>query len=388
MTRANRFDQILGMGMLAALVIGCFMVLLPFVTALLMAAILTYSTWPVNVRLREAVGGRKTLAAGLMMLGACVLLVAPFVFVAMSLADSIAELVEASRRAFEHGPPQAPAWLTGLPLVGDTLASYWDTLTHDSTRLLDDLRGLIAPAQSVLLAGGSLLFAGLLQLGLSVLVAFFLYRDGEAAAARVVRMATRIGGARGMRLLHVAGNTVLAVVYGILGTALAQGLVAGIGFVIAGVPGAALLGLITFFLSVVPVGPPLVWVPAALWLFSFGSTGWAIFLAVWGVLGISMVDNVLKPIIISKGTNLPFMLGFLGVLGGVATLGFIGIFIGPTLLAVGYQMFNTWVDSEELAAKAAVAGARAEAPATQVVEEVANLEPVSENDRFRALSKE
>src|SRR3954451_14816257 len=197
MTRANRFDQILGIGMLAALVIGCFMVLLPFVTALLMAAILTYSTWPVNVRLREALGGRKTLAAGLMMVGACILLVAPFVFVAMSLADSIAELVEASRKAFEHGPPEPPAWLVNLPLVGKTLASYWDTLTHDGTRLLDELRGLIVPARSVLVTVGGLLFAGLLQLGLSVLVAFFLYRDGEAAAARIVRMAGRIGGARG-----------------------------------------------------------------------------------------------------------------------------------------------------------------------------------------------
>jgi len=387
MSRANRLDKILGIGVLAALVIGCLLVLLPFVTALLMAAILTYSTWPVNVRLREALGGRKTLAAGLMMVGACILLVAPFVFVATSLADSIAELVEASRRAFEHGPPQPPAWLIDLPLVGNTLASYWNTLTHDSTRLLDDLKGLIAPAQSVLVTGGGLLFAGLLQLALSVLVAFFLYRDGEAAAARIKRMAGRIGGARGLHLLRVAGNTVLAVVYGILGTALAQGLVAGIGFVIAGVPGAALLGLITFFLSVVPVGPPLVWVPAALWLFSDGSTGWAIFLAVWGVLGISMVDNVLKPIIISKGSNLPYMLGFLGVLGGVSTLGFIGIFIGPTLLAVGYRMFNEWVDSEELGAQPVEDAARAEVPAARVVENTAVAQPVTENDRIRALSK-
>jgi len=386
MTKANRFDKILGIGMLAALVIGCLLVLLPFVTALLMAAILTYSTWPVYVRLREAVGGRRSLAAGLMMLGACIVLIAPFVFVAMSLADSIAELVEASRKAFEHGPPDLPAWLSGLPLVGENLARYWNTLTHDGTRLLDELMGLIAPARSVLLAGGGLLFAGLLQLGLSVLVAFFLYRDGEAAAERIERMAIRIGGARGTHLLHVAGQTVVSVVYGILGTALSQGLVAGIGFVIAGVPGATLLGMATFFLSVVPVGPPLVWVPAALWLFFYGSTGWAIFLAVWGVLAISMVDNVLKPIIISKGSNLPFMLGFLGVLGGAATLGFIGIFIGPTLLAVGYRMFSEWVDSEERASQPApdVSAAR-ELPVAPAAS--ASAEPLRENDRFRALSK-
>jgi predicted PurR-regulated permease PerM len=263
----------------------------------------------------------------------------------LSLADSVAELVEASRRAFEHGPPALPAWLSGLPLVGDTITDYWQAMTHDGTRLLEDLKGLIAPARSVLVAGGGLLFAGLLQLGLAVLIAFFLYRDGESGAAKIEGMVSRIGGARGLHLLRVGGSTVISVVYGILGTALAQGLVAGIGFVIAGVPGAALLGLLTFFLSVVPVGPPLIWIPAALWLFFYGSTGWAIFLAVWGVLVISMVDNVLKPMIISKGSNLPFILVFLGVLGGAAAFGFVGIFIGPTLLAVGYRLVNEWVDS-------------------------------------------
>ncbi len=134
--------------------------------------------------------------------------------------------------------------------------------------------------------------------------------------------------------------------YGILGTALAQGVVAGIGFLIAGVPGAALLGLATFFLSVVPVGPPLIWISATLWLFVQGSTGWAVFMGLWGLLVVSTVDNVLKPMIISHGSNLPFMLVLLGVLGGAVAFGFVGIFLGPTLLAVGYRMMNEWVDRE------------------------------------------
>jgi len=344
--RSNRVDRILGIGTLGALVLGCLVILLPFVTALLLAVILTYSTWPLYVRLRNAVGGRGNLAAALMMLGACLILVAPFVFVAVSLADSAAELVEASRKSFENGPPALPAWITGLPLVGETLGNYWQTLSHDGGLLLEELKGLIAPAKSILVAGGGILFAGLLQLGLAVLIAFFLYRDGEAAAVTIQRMASRIGGARGRHLLHVAGNTVISVVYGVLGTALAQGLVAGIGFLIAGVPGAALLGFATFFLSVVPVGPPIIWIPAALWLFAYGSTGWAIFLGLWGLLVVSMVDNVLKPMIISRGSHLPFMLVLLGVLGGVAAFGFVGLFIGPTLLAVGYRMVNEWVASE------------------------------------------
>ena len=345
-TRSNRIDRILGYGTLAALVLGCLVVLLPFVTGLLMAVILTYSTWPLYAHLRKAVGGWSNLAAGLMMLAACVILVAPFVFVAVSLADSASELVDAMRKAFENGPPALPEWLGNLPFVGKTLASYWQTLSHDSGRLLQELKGLISPARSVLVSGGGILFSGLLQLGLAVLVAFFLYRDGEAAAAKIQRITIRIGGSRGRHLLNVAGSTVVSVVYGILGTALAQGVVAGIGFLIAGVPGAALLGFATFFLSVVPVGPPLIWIPAAIWLYFQGSTGWAIFMILWGLLVVSMVDNVLKPMIISHGSNLPFMLVLLGVLGGAAAFGFVGIFLGPTLLAVGYRMVNEWVDGE------------------------------------------
>jgi len=136
------------------------------------------------------------------------------------------------------------------------------------------------------------------------------------------------------------------VVYGILGTAFVQAIMAGAGFLIAGVPGAAFLGLLTFFLSVVPVGPPLIWIPAALWLFHQGSTGWAIFMIVWGFL-VSSVDNVVKPWLISQGSAMPFLLIFFGVLGGAMTFGFIGVFIGPTLLAVGYRLVAEWALSHQ-----------------------------------------
>jgi predicted PurR-regulated permease PerM len=154
----------------------------------------------------------------------------------------------------------------------------------------------------------------------------------------------RIAGERGQHLLEVAGNTVRGVVYGILGTALVQAVIAGIGFLIAGVPGAGVLALLTFFLSVVPVGPPLVWLPASLWLFQQGSTGWGVFMLIWGV-GVSSVDNVVKPWIISQGSAMPFLLIFFGVIGGALAFGFIGVFIGPTLLAVGYRLVAEWFAS-------------------------------------------
>jgi len=132
------------------------------------------------------------------------------------------------------------------------------------------------------------------------------------------------------------------VVYGIVGTAIAQGLVAFIGFLIAGVPGAALLGFLTFLLSMVPVGPPLIWAGAVIWLAFKSSTGWAIFMVIWGFFVISGIDNVIKPLLISRGSSLPFVLVMLGVFGGVFAFGFVGIFLGPTLLAVGYSLVRMW----------------------------------------------
>ena len=344
----------LGLAALTLLVAGCLLVLLPFVTALLWAVILTYSTWPIYANLKRSAGGRSIVAAALMTLAVALVMLAPFVIVVVGLADNAAELVDALRRLFERGLPDAPAWVRELPLIGERLDAYWRALVHDENRLIEELKGMLVATRAFLITGGGYLAAGVLQLALSVLVAFFLFRDGEAAAARLQQAASRVAGPDARYLLEVAGQTVNSVVYGILGTALAQGVLAGIGFWVAGVPGASLLGLATFFLSVVPVGPPLIWGSAAVWLFYQGSVGWAIFLALWGLLVVSMVDNFLKPFIISRGSSLPFILVFLGVLGGVVAFGFIGVFLGPTLLAVGYRILNEWA-GEHAAAAAALA---------------------------------
>lgn len=342
MAEAQRTDRLMGLAALALLLIGCLLVLLPFVTALLWAIILTYSTWPLYVNLKHSVRGQRTVAAGLMTLAVALVLLAPFIVAVGGLADNAAELMDALRRLFDGGLPGPPPWILDLPLIGDKLDAYWRALIQDENRLIQELRDMLVSARAFLLSGGGYLAAGVLQLALSVLVAFFLFRDGEKAAERLQQGASRLGGPRARYLIDVAGHTVNSVVYGILGTALAQGVLAGIGFAVAGVPGASLLGLATFFLSVVPVGPPLIWGPVGVWLFYQGHVGWAVFIVLWGLLVVSMVDNFLKPLIISRGSSLPFILVFLGVLGGVLAFGFIGVFLGPTLLAVGYRVLNEW----------------------------------------------
>ena len=336
-----RFEQSLGWLVLLVLLLGCLLVLRPFASALLWAVVLCFSSWPIYRRLLRFLRGRRTLAALFMALGMILVMLLPFVIIGATLADNVQEFTSSTKTWLAAGPPTPPAWLAKVPAVGPQAAERWQVLATDNAKLLEATKRFIEPVGSLLLLASVAIGGGLLQLALSIFIAFFLFRNGAAIGERVTGAVQRIGGERGTHLLEVAGNTVRGVVYGILGTGLVQALMAGLGFVIAGVPGAALLALLTFFLSVVPVGPPLVWVPAALWLFSQGKTGWGIFMLVWGVV-VSSVDNVVKPWLISQGSDLPFILIFFGVLGGALLFGFIGVFIGPTLLAVGYRLVEEW----------------------------------------------
>lgn len=342
----GRGDRRLGLAALAVVAAGCLLVLAPFLSTLLWAIIIAYSTWGLFECLTRMVRGRVQLAAALMTLLLAAVLVGPFLIVGMSLGENTEALSQAIQRLKDRGVATPPDWLAGLPLVGEKLGDLWSNLAADTGRLLGYVKQFAAPVGKWLVDAGIAFGAGLLHLSLSVLIAYFLYRDGDYVAARFREVMRRIGGGRAHHLVDLAGNTVKGVVHGILGSALAQGLVAGIGFWVAGIPGPFLLGLITCFLALIPVGPALIWVPATLWLFHQNETGWAIFMGVWGVLVISGIDNVVKPYLISRGGALPFIFVLLGVLGGALSFGVIGIFLGPTLLAVGYAILKEWTQSK------------------------------------------
>jgi predicted PurR-regulated permease PerM len=333
-----------------ALLVGCLYVLRPFVSALLWAIVLCISSWPIFCRLLRAVGHRRTLAALLMTLAMVLILLLPFLIIGLTLANNVEQLTSATRKWIETGlTPAPPAWLAKLPVVGEHATGYWQSLAADPKQLWAEAERFIQPVSSWLLKTGFALGRGLLQLTLSIFMAFFLFRDGVSAAARLTAGVQRIAGEQGQHLLTVAGKTVRGVVYGILGTALLQAVAAGIGFFVAGVPGAGLLALLTFFSSIVPVlGTALIWLPAALWLFHQGSTGWGIFMLLWG-LAVGNLDNVVKPWLISQGSDMPFILIFLGVIGGALAFGFIGVFLGPTLLAVGFRLVAAWGSPDRVA---------------------------------------
>jgi len=341
----SRVDQSLTLAVLAMLIIGCFFVLQPFITALVWAAILCTTTWPLYWRVTARLRDRSGLSAFVMVVLLALLMIAPFIVVGATIADNAALMAQWGRQLLESGPPDPPAWVARMPLIGTTVAAYWSSMAHDTAQLLVVLRDYVEPLRKFLVASGTSVVGAILQMTLAIFIAWFMFRDGHSIAEHLERVAQRIAGDRGIQLASVAAATVRGVVLGLLGTALVQGVVAAIGFWLAGIQAAPLLGLLTFFLSPVPIGPPLVWVPAGLWLIQNGQTGWGLFVLLWGALAVSTIDNIIKPLIISRGVDLPFVLVLLGVLGGAIAFGFIGIFLGPVLLAVGYALLMEWAAS-------------------------------------------
>ena len=392
---ARRLEQMLGGLALLLLLIGGFTILKAFMTAIMWSIVLGFSLWPAQRLLTKWFGGRRTLAAIVVAITVFLLLVGPLVLLGFSLADDAAVLGKTTRRWIESGSEKPPEWVKRLPIVGNEVESYWREFTEDRKRWMEQINRaaedappkatIVVPSEQMgvedqvhpqpamaersgtaesripellgrLLAwvrswlpGVTLtILKGFVQVALSVLLTFFILRDGQALGQRVAIAAARIAGNRGQRLINVAGNTVRGVVYGIIGTAVAQGLLAGFGFAIAGVPAAALLGLLAFFLSALPIGPPVIWIPATIWLFNEGRTGWGVFMAIWGMFVVSGVDNIIKPYLISHGSKIPFVLVFLGVIGGAIAFGPVGVFLGPTLLAVLYRILDEWSSSEPL----------------------------------------
>jgi predicted PurR-regulated permease PerM len=338
----QRFQPFTRLAAIILLVIGCLIVLRPFVAAILFATAITISSWPLYLRLLARLKQRRWLAALIMSVGLTLLIIVPLTLVTWNIADNASDFYEQLKASIGSGTLEPPAWLKEIPLLGEVVDTYLRRLLGSREELLNAAKGLLEPARHFLLGSGMVLGSGVAQVSLAVFVSFFLYRDGQALLAALATGLDKLIGEQSVSVADTVSRTVRGVMYGLLGTALAQAVVAAIGFLIAGVPAVALLSVATFLFSLIPVGPPLIWGGATIWLFNQGSTGWAIFMLVWGAFVISGVDNVVKPMLISRGSSLPFILVLLGVMGGVLAFGFVGLFIGPTLLAVALGLLRNW----------------------------------------------
>ncbi|WP_397448474.1 AI-2E family transporter [Pseudomonas sp. NA-150] len=335
-------DRLLVQILLLALLGAVLWVMAPFWSALFWGAVLAFASWPLMRLMTRWLHGRETLAAGVLTLVWMAVMAAPLVWLGFNLADHIRDALSFIKDVQVDGLPAPPTWLAGVPFVGGRLIGYWNTIDQQGAAVLVAVKPYLGQVGNWLIARSAQVGAGILDLTLSLVFVFFFYRDGPRLAAFVLGLLERLIGDRAGYYLELVAGTVQRVVNGVIGTAAAQAVLALIGFLIAGVPGALVLGIATFLLSLVPMGPPLIWIPATAWLAWKGEYGMAVFLGIWGTFIISGVDNVLKPYLISRGGDLPLVIVLLGVFGGLLAFGFIGLFIGPTLLAVAYSLLIDW----------------------------------------------
>jgi predicted PurR-regulated permease PerM len=336
----------LGVACLIALLAGTLWILRPFVGALIWAAMIVVATWPLMMRLEARVGGRRAISAATMSVVLLLGFVVPLgAAIAVLIINGDRIIAWATLIASMHVPPP-PDWITRIPFIGPTLAARWLEILSAPT----DLAATLSPYAKLLavwLLGLVGSVAGLvLDLLLIMAISSYLYARGDDAAEFLHRFARRLAGARGPRAVTLAGGAIRGIAMGVIVTAVIQALLAGIGLVVVGIPFAAILTVATVFLAIAQIGVMPVLGPAVVWLYWTGSYGWATGLLVWAILVMS-IDNVMRPILIRRGADLPLPLIFAGVLGGMIGFGVIGIFIGPVLLAVTYTLLSDWIESGE-----------------------------------------
>jgi predicted PurR-regulated permease PerM len=335
-------DRLLMQIALLLLLAACIWVMLPFVSALLWGAILAFASWPLMRRLTSALGQRPTLAAAILTGVWLLLVLLPLVWLGFNLAEHVRDASALIRDVQLEGLPPPPAWVANLPVVGERLSQLWASMDAQGAAFFQGLKPHLGQVGNWLLGRSARVGGGLVELALALVFTFFFYRDGPRISAFVLRLLERLMGERGEYYLDLVAGTVQRVVNGVIGTAAAQAVLALIGFLIAGIPGALVLGIATFMLSLIPMGPPLAWIPAVGWLIWQEHYAMAVFLGLWCTFVVSGVDNVLKPYLISRGGDLPVVVVLVGVFGGLLAFGFIGLFLGPTFLAVGYRLMTDW----------------------------------------------
>ena len=342
---------------LAVLFIGgligvSFWVLRPFLGALMWAIMIVVATWPLLLAVQRALGGRRGLAVTVMTLALLLLLIVPFSAAIGTIVSNVDAIAEWTKALSEFKVPPPPSWVAGLPVVGERATQLWQEVAAQG---VEALAAKAAPYTHELtrwfVSQVGSFGAMFIQFLLTVVLSAILYARGEYAADWTLRFGVRLAGASGQAAVRLSAQAIRGVALGVVVTALVQAVLGGIGLLIAGVPFAAILTAIMFMLSVAQIGAVPVLVVAVAWLYWSGATGWGTFLlAVTVVVG--ALDNVLRPILIKKGADLPLLLIFVGVIGGLIAFGLIGIFVGPLTLAVAYTLLSAWIEEGESSRRA------------------------------------
>ncbi len=328
---------------LVGLIAAGFWVLRPFLGAAIWAATIVVATWPIMLGIQARAGGRRWIAVAVMTLGMLLLLIVPIVLAIVTIVDRADDMASWSATLAGMRIPQPPEWVGGVPFVGSKIADEWarlasatpEEIVSRATPYFKTVAGWFARR----VGGFGLMLVHFL---LTVVITAILYTHGETAAEGVRRFARRLAADRGDTAVVLAGQAVRAVALGVLVTAIVQTAGAGIGLLVTGIPYVAVLTAVMFMLCVAQIGPFLVLVPAVAWLYWKGDpVPGTVLLVITLVVG--TIDNFLRPVLIRRGADLPLLLIFSGVIGGLIGFGVIGLFVGPVLLAVGYTLLSSWI---------------------------------------------
>jgi predicted PurR-regulated permease PerM len=318
-------------------------VLSPFLSALLWAVIVSVATWPILLRIEALLGGRRRLAVAVIMLAFLLVVFVPVTLAVVTIVSNARDVTTeiASFEMMQLPPP--PAWLAGIPLAGEWIAGEWNRFA--ALDVQQQAAFVMPYAQAMLQwfaarAGGLGLI--LLQFVLTTVISALALVNGEGVRDWILRFAERLAGQQGHEAAILAARTIRGVVLGVVGTALVQAAIGGVGLFIAGVPAAPLLAAVTLFICLAQLGPLPVLVPAVAWLFWSGHTMAGTTLAVIAVAS-GTLDNVIRPLLIKRGADLPLVLIFAGVIGGLVAFGIVGLFVGPVVLAVAHTLLTRWV---------------------------------------------
>jgi len=331
---------------LGALILASLWILKPFLPAIIWAIMIVIATWPVLMGLQNHLWGSRLLATAVMVLLLLLVLIIPLSLAAISIISNADEIAVWARWLMSFELPPPPDWLTGLPLVGEPIRNAWakftslgirDLLAQAAPYAFDATKWFISQAGGI---GGMVL-----HFLMTVIVAGILYADGERAAAMLRRFGRRLAGDRGENSVLLAGQAIRGVALGVIVTALIQAGLGGIGLTIAGVPFATLLTAIMFVLTIAQIGVWPVMFGAVIWMYWMGDTAWATFLLIWSI-PVVIIDNFIRPLLIKRGADLPILLIFVGVIGGLLGFGLVGIFVGPVVLSVAYTLLNAWMAEE------------------------------------------
>lgn len=329
--------------LIGALLAGSFWTLLPFLGALIWATTVVVATWPALAWFEKRAGGRRGIATTIMTLLVLVAFVVPLWLAVSTLINAAlnapALLHDFAARGL--GPP--PAWIARVPLAGEQLAARWQELAAGGPEALaESVRPHARSAATWLLSVTGGIGAMIVHILLTIILVAILYAQGETAARGALAFGYRMGRERGEQTIVLAGQAVRSVALGVVVTALVQSVLAGIGLWICGVPHAGVLTALVFMLGIAQIGPLPVMAAAVIWLYATGGAGWGTVLLIWSIPVVAL-DNVLRPILIRRGVQLPMLLIIAGVIGGLIGFGVLGLFVGPVILAATYTLTKAWV---------------------------------------------